>query len=158
MRGFKVDGLITLLGRALPFSLRIRARGMDRTKSEAWSLHFRLALKKRKRMRMGIGHYTYVLIVTSTGSILYLFTISWLSIVASNAFRAEMLSASRQFVGMLGSALPSKRTNLDSLFSPAGRSGVNRLFTVPFLEGALCFTRNWVVWKCSWTHCDPVQC
>lgn len=72
-----------------------------------------------------------MLIVTADGSTLYFRVMRWFSIVASKAFMAEILSANRQLMGILGLEDPSNRMYLLSDRKSAGRSFISGLFKMP---------------------------
>lgn len=81
------------------------------------------------------GEETNVFITASCASRPYLRCRSTLIIAASRPFRAEMLSAKRQFIGILGFEDPSKRTFAAASAMPFGSvEAIRELFRMPSLK------------------------
>lgn len=78
---------------------------------------------------------TYVFITASCAGSPYFRDKSTLIMAASRPFRAEILSAKRQFIGMLGLEVPSKRTFAAASAMPAGSlEAIKGLFRMPSLK------------------------
>ncbi len=80
---------------------------------------------------------THVSMTTFAGGTLYFRVIRQLSIDASNAFKAEMLSENRQLMGILGLAEPLNCTCLLKDSSSAGKPLIRGLFKMPSSKTAL---------------------
>jgi len=75
---------------------------------------------------------TYVLMTTSCGSTPYFLFNSTLIMDASKPFRAEMLSANRQLMGMLGLSVPTNSTfSAHSSISSGSVRAMSGLFKIP---------------------------